>query len=75
MATSGIAGEGYRYRNQKFTEHEKGIVALGIEAKLSDASIARLLGRPTSSVTNLRQKRGMDKKRGRGLWKSLAIDL
>jgi hypothetical protein len=71
MAASGIAGEGYRYRHQKFTEHEKGIIALGVEAKLSDASIARLLGRPTSSVTKFRLKRGMQ----RGIWKALAIML
>jgi hypothetical protein len=72
---NGITGQGYRYRHQKFTEHEEGIVALAVEASYSDAKIGRLLGRPENSVKKLRHRRGWLKKRGRGLWKVLAMML
>ncbi len=72
---NGIPGQGYRYRNQRFTEHETGIVKLGAEAHWSDARIARALGRPESAVRRHRRLRGIHKRRGRGLYYVLAIML
>lgn len=65
---NGIPGQLYRYRQQRFTEDEARIVALGIEAHWSDARISRVLGRPKHAVRRHRRLRGMLKQRGRGLW-------
>jgi DNA-binding CsgD family transcriptional regulator len=50
-----VPGQGYRYRNQRFTEHEKSIVKLGVEAHWSDSQIGRALGRSESAVKNHRR--------------------
>jgi hypothetical protein len=65
---NGIPGQGYRYRNQRFTEHETGIVKLGVEAHWSDARIARALGRPESAVRRHRYLRGILKQRKNAPW-------
>jgi hypothetical protein len=60
---NGIPGQGYRYRYQHYTEHETGIVKLGVEAHWSDARIGRALGRPESSVRRHRYLHGILKQR------------
>ncbi len=72
---NGIPGQGYRYRQQRFTEHETNVVKLATEARWSDARIARMLGRPESAVRRHRRLRGILKERGRGLYYVLAIML
>jgi DNA-binding CsgD family transcriptional regulator len=58
---NGIPGQGYRYRNQRFTQHETGIVRLGVEAHWSDARIARALGRSVQAVKSHRRSRELIK--------------
>ncbi len=65
---NGIPGQGYCYRQQRFTEHETSVVKLATEARWSDARIGRMLGRPEDSVRRHRRLRGITKRRGRGLW-------
>jgi hypothetical protein len=71
----GTLGQFYHYRNQRFTENEAAIVKLAVEARWSDARIARVLGRPERSIRSHRRTRGILKQRGRGLWYALAIVL
>ncbi len=72
---NGIPDQVYRYRQQRFTEHETNVVKLATEARWSDARIARMLGRPESSVRRHRRLRGILKRRGRGVWYALVIML
>jgi hypothetical protein len=65
---NGVPGQNYRYRGQRFTEHETGIIKLAVEARWSDARIGRALGRPESAVRRHRRLRGILKQPGRNLY-------
>ncbi len=65
--------EVYRYRRQRFTEHETSVVRLATEARWSDARIGRMLGRPAESVRRHRRLHRINKRRGRGIWYAFAL--
>lgn len=65
---TGILGQVFRYRGQRYTGDEQRVVAAAVEAGWSDSRIARALGRTEASVKGHRLLREIPTQRRRGLW-------
>jgi hypothetical protein len=55
----------YRYRGQRFSPYEEGVLRLAVAARYSDKAIGRMMGRSESAIRNHRRLLQFVKYRGR----------